>query len=505
MSALSPVALLLTGLAACLLALGRFRRHRTAGGVTDGRIVLLFEGEGLVDTSGMDPADRSLAAAAKAGRMAVIAELEPRFTDLATYLGGSGDDTITLTGSSGGDQLLVERWADFTRLTLTSPADAGESLRIASLEGELRILRTIAEDCPQPIWKADATGRVVWANRAYLDLADRVLPVAEDGASPWPIRPLFAEDADIPQALTPADAEAPLWFDITQVRHGDEVTGFATDATRLVAAETGRKAFVQTLSRTFADLRTGLAVFDRQRRLVLFNPAFPDLTGLGPDFLARRPHVRSVLGRLRDAQILPEPRDWTSWRNHIATLQLQAEEGTYCENWSLPDGRTYRITGRPHPDGALAFFIEDISDEVTLNRHLRLGQEAVQTVLDQLPQAIAVFSEGGSMTLCNTAYAKLWNIPPSLPEDHLFTDELARWRGASAATPLWEQIADALASGDEPTITLEGGIALADGRAFLMRLAPMGAGRVMAEFRDTLRYVPRGIPIAEPRIRMLGD
>ncbi|MEK9704965.1 MAG: diguanylate cyclase, partial [Paracoccaceae bacterium] len=45
-----------------------------------------------------------------------------------------------------------------------------------------------------------------------------------------------------------------------------------------------------------------------------------------------------------------------------------ATEGTYTEIWNLPSGATFRISGRPHPDGALAFLFEDITAEVSMSR-----------------------------------------------------------------------------------------------------------------------------------------
>ncbi|MAJ04508.1 MAG: hypothetical protein CMH03_07285, partial [Marinovum sp.] len=44
-----------------------------------------------------------------------------------------------------------------------------------------------------------------------------------------------------------------------------------------------------TLGKTFAEMSVGLAVFDQNHRLVLFNPALIDLTLLGADFLSERP------------------------------------------------------------------------------------------------------------------------------------------------------------------------------------------------------------------------
>jgi hypothetical protein len=42
-------------------------------------------------------------------------------------------------------------------------------------------------------------------------------------------------------------------------------------------------------------------------------------------------------------------------------LEEEAASGLFEETWSLPGGQTYRVIGRPHPNGALAFMFEDIS------------------------------------------------------------------------------------------------------------------------------------------------
>jgi len=52
-----------------------------------------------------------------------------------------------------------------------------------------------------------------------------------------------------------------------------------------------QRNFVQTLTKTFAQLSIGLAIFNRERQLVLFNPALIDLTALPADFLTGRPHL----------------------------------------------------------------------------------------------------------------------------------------------------------------------------------------------------------------------
>jgi hypothetical protein len=63
------------------------------------------------------------------------------------------------------------------------------------------------------------------------------------------------------------------------------------DITEIVRAQQAQKNFVQTLTKTFATLAIGLAIFDRNRQLMLFNPALIDLPALPADFLSARPNL----------------------------------------------------------------------------------------------------------------------------------------------------------------------------------------------------------------------
>ena len=60
---------------------------------------------------------------------------------------------------------------------------------------------------------------------------------------------------------------------------GDDQIFIALPIGPTIRAEQQLRDFMQTLTNTFSHLTTGLAVFDRDKRLALFNPALTDLTG----------------------------------------------------------------------------------------------------------------------------------------------------------------------------------------------------------------------------------
>ncbi|TNC74322.1 PAS-domain containing protein [Rubellimicrobium roseum] len=497
----------LAGAAMIVLALEHRLRSGPSTGTAqpDGRAVLLFEQGTLVDAT--PGAQRLLQQTARVGsdlsRLATALargfgpDLEQRLAGLPRF------GRLVLASPHGAGTLEIADEGRALRVTLAPDATAGSAVDLLALraaEAELDLLRGLAEAAPQPIWMMDERGGLAWANQAYLALADRAAGLPEGAATAaWPAQPLFPVPADLAEGErrlqrlslpAPPDGE-PSWHDVTSLRRGEGSLHFATDVGDLVRAEAARRQFVQTLAKTFAHLRTGLAIFDRDRRLVLFNPAFVDLTSLPIGFLSGRPLVRTVLDRLRDAKILPEPRDYAGWRETVAALEAAAAEGHYHETWTLPDGRTYRVTGRPHLDGALAFLFEDISDEIGLTRRFRADLGMAQAALDALEDAVAVFSPTGVISLSNVAYARLWGLADDERTAPSLLTELARWEERSVSSPIWNRLRDGWNAGRlEATGTLE----LHDGRDIFIRALPLARCGTLVSFRPAPTSPPDDLP-----------
>jgi PAS domain-containing protein len=233
---------------------------------------------------------------------------------------------------------------------------------------------------------------------------------------------------------------------------------------------------MQTLTKTFAQLNTGLAVFDKSRNLALFNPALTELTRLPVDFLASRPSLIEVLDKLRETRAIPEPRDYHAWRKSISDLESAAKDGNYCETWSLAGNLTYRVTGRPHPDGAIAFLFEDISAEMSLTRQFRQEIELSQALLDNMEDATALFSPTGILLQTNDAYRNLWcEDADSLLTETSIVDESRVWHDRCLPTPVWGDLRE-FALDAEDRVEWNAHIILTDGRVVDCRFLPITGG-----------------------------
>ena len=182
---------------------------------------------------------------------------------------------------------------------------------------------------------------------------------------------------------------------------------------------------------------------------------------------------------------MPEPKDYGSWRQRITAVEAEAVKGTYAETWSLPSGKTYRVTGRPHPEGAVAFLFEDISSEVTLTRRFRTDTELGQAILDAVPEALAVFSQAGQLIQSNIAYSELWGVDArSVIGEISIIDASRNWTAACQPTPVWGDLRDFVGAVSERA-EWAAEIAMKSGRSLDCRFVPLPAGRTLVGFTAT--------------------
>jgi hypothetical protein len=156
------------------------------------------------------------------------------------------------------------------------------------------------------------------------------------------------------------------WYDITAQLQDHETRWFASPVDGEVRAEASRREFIQTMSKTFAQLSTGLTIFDHKRTLIHFNPALLDISGLDFESLSLKPDLATFLDTLRGKGFCPNPKiitiGATRWpssnpplkkgatamsgnqetespiafrENHIRTVQLR-----FCSKTSVPKPRT---------------------------------------------------------------------------------------------------------------------------------------------------------------------
>ena len=385
-----------------------------------------------------------------------------------------------------GPLVSVDHIGKTTRVTLTPDPDTADSwLEMRQDAVSLALLQPALDHSPNPIWCLDTHNRFLWGNAAFQAFAkdhggpDRFSRQMSDLINP----------NQTPRAkrvsLHNEGTHQERWFEVTTQKIETGVLHFATGVDAVVRAEEAQRNFVQTLSKTFANLTTGLAIFDRNRRLALFNPALIDLSGLSAEFLSSRPNLFEFFDKLREKQIMPEPKNYDNWRECMARLIAAASDDRFRETWNLVSGQTFDVTGRPYPDGAIAFLFNDITAEVSLTRGYRTELETMQSSLDAMDDAVAVFSQQGILTMCNAAYQTMWKVEPdTCIADATILDATQEWRTAFHPDPIWPELRDYVTSVTERA-SWDSELRSKDGRKVICRVDPICYGATMIRFCHT--------------------
>ncbi len=441
----------LVGLLAFVIASNRkpsISSQRSAGGKPE-QLVLLFDQEVLIDAS---TKARELLETAPDGlndwqRMQAV--FGPRFAGLKQKLEMLDQNPcVAVPEATGPASLLARRSGQKTRLSVLEPDakqhDVGIDAGRIFASQDRAVLRTASENAPHPIWNVNQFGMVDWANKAYLDLAQSATD--EDQPLSWPLPELFTlptpeEDSETQSVRVHLNlpGQDPQWFECCTRPCADGRVHFAVPINGTVRSETLLTSFIQTMTKTFADLPTGVAIFSKERQLTLFNPALTDLLQLDSGYLATRPNLISFMDHLRTERKLPEPKDYKSWRHRLDQLESATEGKGVVETWTLENGLTYRATIRPHGSGALAFLVDDISGEVALTRRFQVELDLAQAALDGLEDAVVVFSASGQMVRSNQAYRQLWQAGQTTST---VQEATRHWRSLCRPSPIWGEIRD---------------------------------------------------------------
>lgn len=471
---------------------------------TRNEAVFIFDGETMLDCS---PEARAILAT-RQGRGSPWQRLSewlaltfPSAEERLRLLGQQG--RFTLASAADAPQALVlqaELRGGLVRITISdagqtdkgpinsrSGRDVGHAppVAIAVLTEEVEGLRDVAMHAPWPCWRERLGGDVIWANAAYLLKLEDVL--TDQTPIRWPLPRIFPTDGDSAsrtrrQSIERRDGRRD-WYDLTIVDLGTTRLCFALSVDSAVRAETMLHDFMQNLTRAFSHVPVGLAIFDRQRRLTMFNPALTDLTGLPVELLSARPTLIGMLDAMRDRHLLPEPRDYRSWRRQLAGMEDASATGMYEDEWNMPSGQTYHIVGRPQPDGSLVLMLEDISTEVTRVQRYRADLDLGQAVIDTVDDAIAVFAPSGQLTMSNAAYGRLWGRDHGEGlESAALVDLVSFWQSRGAPSPIWQRIADFVMREDEVP-AWEDITRLQDGRLIFCEVKAISGGATLATFR----------------------
>ncbi len=269
----------------------------------------------------------------------------------------------------------------------------------------------------EPAWIAAADGKPIWANQAWL-AAVGVKNLAEATAKGRSLD--RAIDAGVREVAATGKPRASVrWASVASDRRAFRITAtplpggavgvWTTDVTDAEAAEETLKRRSAAHEAVLGQVADAVAIFSRDRRLIFHNPAFAELWGLEPAWLAEGPAHAEILDRLRQRRRLPETVDFARFKADEQARYEQLEPSGEAI-WRLPGERTLRVASQPHPQGGIVMLFSDITPELRLKTQFNQLIQVQQATLDKLTDAVAVFGADGRLKLHNEAFETFWGI-----------------------------------------------------------------------------------------------
>lgn len=380
---------------------------------------------------------------------------------------------------AGGSAWL--RLSPASRFTLTG-ADATESG-----------LAMLGDASPMPTWVVDGTGKLAWANRAWLAEinAETIDAAIEEGLSfDRGADALVAEAARLGVRQegfrwTTGGGARRAWRIIAEPAGGGAVTAFAIEVTEAEETRDTLRRHVDAHDETLNHLADAVAIFGPQKRLAFHNTAFQTLFDIDAAWLDERPTHAELLDRLRQRRSLPEVVDYAGWKARELEF-YGASEASPDDSWSLPDGRTLRVVRQPHPLGGILLIFSDITDELKLRSRFNAQIQVQRATLDKLNDAVAVFGSDGRLRLHNEAFETFWNLSVDRIAAASDFDALAELCKAVLPDPaLWLGLKARVADPDpESRVAISGEGRTVDGRVAAWQTRPLPDGATLVAFSD---------------------
>jgi signal transduction histidine kinase len=361
---------------------------------------------------------------------------------------------------------------------------------VAGRELETRTFAGLLANAPLTVWNRTRDGRVAWSAG---EIPTHAGPV---GAADTAVAAISRSQRNKAAAgaggaerfrldVSGPDPEATVTLDAIEADGPDGTRlGLAVDASGALGAERTLARFVRTMTETFAHLNVGLAIFDRNQTLALFNPALVEMWQADPAWLARRPNLREIVDSLRASRRIPEMPDFHNWRQRLTDLFENTETADYEELWHLSDGSDIRVLARPHPHGSLAFVFDDVTERLRLEQQFRHSVDLRRATLDRMDEGLAVFGPDGLLQLVNAAFHDIWGTDAEVVRPSMHASELLPLaRGMTVETDVWQRLMTFITS-DESRQAWSARLTLGTGRILRARFASLPDGSTMAKFSD---------------------
>lgn len=366
-------------------------------------------------------------------------------------------------------------------------------------EATAKLYQNILDHLPTPVWQRNKDNRVIWANKTYRDALGN-----DQASQELPLSPLNKKDKSLAKnAAILADqarrSERRANQDFHMVMHGERrmlhvqeqvfdhksggMLGYAIDQTKVEELQAELAHLISANNEALEQLRTAVVIFDREKRLDFYNPAFEQLWDVDQPFLNAKPRMGEWLDKLREKRKLPEQADfkqfkenWSAW---FTSLMGPHEEMLY-----LPDMTILRMVVVPRPSGGLLITFEDVTSRVELETSYNMLMDVQRETLDNLSEGLIVYGQDGKLKLWNPTFASLWDLQSADLDEKLHISDLIEKTQPFFNAEEWPEKSQELLNNGLGREARKGRMQRVDGTILEYSVVPLPDGNVLNTYVD---------------------
>jgi signal transduction histidine kinase len=356
---------------------------------------------------------------------------------------------------------------------------------------DIKVCRALIDNLPLPVWIRDGSGRLAWANEAYVRAVEAA-NLAEVRSSQ--IELLETRQRERVRAATAAGAtfreRMPVVLggevkahDVVVQQVGDASAGFALDVAAVVNVRGELDRQVAAYDRTLHRVSSGVAMFGADRKLTFFNRAFREIWQLDGDWLETHPTDGEFLDRLRHLSRLPQVVNYRDWRTKVLNATRFGTE--FEDRWHLLDGRIIHVLAEPRPDGGITYIFEDASESLALESRFNAMIDVQRETLDSLKEGVAVFAPDGRLKLWNMSLAQIWRLSRASLSEGPHVDHIIALCSVLHDDPrTWSRISRSVTAISDRRTPQSGQIVRPDQSVIDYSVTPLPDGATLVTFAD---------------------
>ena len=199
------------------------------------------------------------------------------------------------------------------------------------------------------------------------------------------------------------------------------------------AAEHALAEAGELLRSSLENVSQGVAIFDRDLRLIAWNPRYLELRGLGAADVRARMRLEEILACAAPLKVRLPSGTVDSRGLHVS---IAAERMPFDGEAVKPDGSVLRIRGRPMSNGHYVVTYADVTDLRQSEIAYREQAQYLSMLLDNLPDAIVTVDASGTIQSWSNGAERLFgykseevlrrNVAMLLPESGLSLEEFVQ-------------------------------------------------------------------------------